>query len=494
MTTIAEGMTPAQFITAMNDNFTDVIVGSTALVDTMDGYALQTALNNNFSQSDTYVGQKGFINKLNGYFSEYDISLDAPSGFGGEWIDDFLRITLNESVGNQCEIWEQLNSGTYVLIHTLNSGIETVDYKTWQNADLNFRIRAKNGSHYSIFSDVANVKTPWVFYTDQTESFRQIMFYQIRTNGELINVDWDDGDDEDYSSVGNVYEEVFHDYDTPGAYFIKLTGETRLISILQFFNQPIEGTDITKWVLPDSNFWCHLYGNGLIGCITDWVWPITLGGIHLATNPLITGNVDSLFSVERPNWWDCHLPIGGNATNWILSPKMAHILIGTGMYGDLSGWRFPKNNDYTSWMLILKGTLTGDISNLFDGEYQYLHTIELLDLGLNGDLSGWFIGVDYPVAGSIELNGNNFTKLPRGNFHKFGIYDCHNNNCNSDEIDAILADVETNVTANAPEYDCVYTLNGTGMGIPSAAGLTSRQNIIDKYVAEGKTCTITVNN
>lgn len=40
----------------------------------------------------------------------------------------------------------------------------------------------------------------------------------------------------------------------------------------------------------------------------------------------------------------------------------------------------------------------------------------------------------------------------------------------------------------------VSTINGTGMGIPSAAGLTSRTSILGKYTAAGKTCTISINS
>ena len=115
---------------------------------------------------------------------------------------------------------------------------------------------------------------------------------------------------------------------------------------------------------------------------------------------------------------------------------------------------------------------------------------------LFGDLSGWLIPEGMGSgAGSIDLRGNSFTKMPRGNYNGMGVVNYSENNCDSDEIDAFLAFLNAYfVDLVVPLADCVYTLDGEGMGIPSAAGLANRTSILGKYTAAGKTATIVVNS
>jgi len=63
------------------------------------------------------------------------------------------------------------------------------------------------------------------------------------------------------------------------------------------------------------------------------------------------------------------------------------------------------------------------------------------------------------------------------------------------DLDAFLAFVDAYFAGGTvPLIDASYLLSGTGMGIPSAAGLISKTSIEGKYTAQGKTATITVNS
>jgi hypothetical protein len=510
MTTIVEGMTPAEFIIAMNSNFADIVAGYVTIAETMTGIELQEALNSNYSDSDTYIGS-GFINKLNSNFVTYDVSLTAPSEITLTWIDDYARISFTDNTEGEAkhEIWERQTwkntTGDvvedYVLRQILNEGVETVNLKTWQNSVLDYRIRAVKEDQYSNYSVKETINTPqFVFRTDQS-TLTRITIKRMLANATAgygdNNIDWGDGNDNDYS--GEDEDVIYHDYSTEGIYFIRITGAQ--IRYFEFYEQKLDGTDITYWQLPCSanGFFCHFWYNGFVGALDNWHPPYNLEGVHLIGNNLTSSCLDYLFSGNYTLFWDCHLNTHYiNASNCgdLISrvPKMAHLNIT--IIGDISSFKYSKNNDYRSWMCQCGiSDAFGDISYLFDGTYQYLHTISLrLNKNISGDLSSWFIGADYSSSTTVNLQGNNLTKLPKGNYFKMSVYNCQANNCNQAEIDAILADIDANVTANAPLYDCTYFLNGAGMGIPSATGLAAKASIEGKYTAAGKTATITVNS
>ena len=443
---------------------------------------------------------KGILteNIIIGILSEDDIIFTTPTNVLLESVEDFTRISFDDETGGiaKHEIWYSKAGADYELLVILDAGVTDYDYTTYQMEDYSFKIRAGQDELYSAFTDEAAILTPLVFYTDQTESFRTVNFRQIKLDDvSSIDVHWGDGEiTEDYTPVGNVYDEVNHDYTVPGEYWIQIKGAITYFSTFQFYDQPVEGTDISKWKWRFR--FIHMWNNGYVGDVRTIEWPTDLDyllGVHLSNNNDLEGDFDDLMNVERPNFFDCHLPIGGNAEEWVLSPQISQLVVSSGLYGDISDWRFPKG-DVGLWKLYLQGEITGDITYLLDGVYQYMTQVSLINLDLDGDLSGWFVGADYDLdATEVVIYGNNFTALPRGNFYKFDRYWCESNNCDSSEVDSILADIETNVTANAPLYDCTYRLDGTGMGIPSAAGLTSKTNIEAVYVTAGKTCTIDVN-
>ena len=153
---------------------------------------------------------------------------------------------------------------------------------------------------------------------------------------------------------------------------------------------------------------------------------------------------------------------------------------------------FEINND-TDHTNVLMGDITG--KNIFPAtEGQYSLGMELTYGELSGDASSCIIPAGLTMGAKFYFRDNNLTKMPRGDFDMVTFFSFTNNNCDSTEIDAFLAYVDAYfVGATVPKRNAVYSLDGTGMGIPSAAGLASRTSILGKYTAAGRTCTISVN-
>ena len=135
--------------------------------------------------------------------------------------------------------------------------------------------------------------------------------------------------------------------------------------------------------------------------------------------------------------------------------------------------------------------ITGDFTNT---TFSPTITSYNFPAGAIGDLSGkqFNMGTTQFYAPAAS-----FTKMMRGNYKDFnssvGLY-LVGNDLNSAEIDDLLININNYYSTVTPIKNQLYNLSGTGMGIPSASGLTARQGIIDKFTAAGFTATITVNS
>lgn len=501
MIQIEAGMTSTEFLNAINTNSLKLIGNCITVLESMEGSELETIFNSMFDQSENYIGISGntYIKKLNQIYNSQDYSLDKPTSESVLWVDDLARISFSdESVGlSQHEIWEKVDDNDYTLVTTLGAGVASYDYKTDQNAKLKYRIRAKQGNLFSEFTDILSITSPLVLRSTQIPKVN-LVIKTLNFSSGSININWGDGTDNDYLATGQ--SDITKTYSNEGIYFVQISGDVDEMTMFECYEQSsLAGTDITKWHLPRNQpCFYHLFTNGFIGNITNWRPGINTKGLHLEGNPLDASCVDYLFNGDYTLLWDVHLLAHYvNASNCgdLASrvPLLAHFNIQA--FGDITNWRYPKNMGYHSWGITLRGSPTGDVSNLFYGNYEYTSGIELENLGLNGDLSGWYLGNGYALGGgSVKLKGNNFTKCPRGDFYRANGYDMESNHCDVSEIDAILNDIDISVTANTPLYDCTYKFNGTNMGIPTAAGLASKASIEAKYTAAGKTITITVNS
>lgn len=526
---IIEGMTPDEFVIDLNNNFTDRFPESIVIEKTMTGIELEYTLNENFSKTESYVGQNGLVNKnnINNNFIIHNISLLKPTGLAIEWIDDFLRITFNDETSGtaQHEIWEKRDSGNYSLVHTLASGVETYDYYTWQNSVLKLRIRAKNGVYYSPFSTEETITTPLVIKTNQS-ILTQILINTLQVMiGETVNISWGDGTDNDYPA--GTTSNITKDYaSTNSCYFISFNNANAIGGLDWKSHTHIFGS-IEKWRLPDYLGLFHFYGHtNITGDISNWVLPDTIGIFHVGSDDL-----------------------SGDLTDWRIPDGCYDFRLDYNNFtGDLSGWTFPQDNGHTSmYFTCEENGFTGDISgwvfspnmgklkiarNFFTGDLSdWVIPVSLVELELTesdletnsftGDISGWvFPSVEVatcynlwecyniPFEGDLsgigwgtvtkdivmQFENANLTNLPRGTFAWMSIYDFEGNNCSQSEIDSLLSYIDTYFTGGViPLTNCVYSLDGTGMSAPSSAGLASKLSIENKYIAVGKTVIIEVN-
>lgn len=458
---------------------------------------------------------------------------DAPEDFKVEWIDDFARITFDDKTGGlgDHEVWENVDGDGFALVYTIPAGIESYDYYTWQNADLDFRLRSKIGDLYSAFTHTENIISPLVIKTDQS-ILQQVLFhvFTITGAGKTINIDWGDGNDADYVSGAN--PDITHDYAGTGTYYIQFSGD---VDYLWFFEATVQTyllANLEKWKLPlylkvlhtfDNGFYgditdiefnndlgiFHIRDNEVNGNVTDWQFPLGLYEIRLADNNL-TGDISGwdLSGNDLAAYFYLELnstSIGGDLTDfdsYMPSNLKALMIYDAEFSGDLTDWVIPSDCGFLkigdNTLLDQGCVFTGDLTTwTLPTNYAVTmgYRIDLTGYGFTGDLSGWTITDLLNVNMYFYLGKNNFTKLPRGGFLHVYVLNAEENNCDQAEIDAFLAHVDGYfVGAVVPIIDATYELDGVGMAIPSAAGLASRTSIINKYTAQGKTCVINVNS
>jgi len=531
MITIIEGMTTEEFITAINNNLNETIGAYIEIDDTITTEEIETILNANFLKSDKLVGISGsnFINIINTNFNEHDISINKPIELAIEWIEDFANITFTDNSGGtaQHEIWESKNGGVYELVKTLDAGIEIYEYPTWQNASLNFKIRAKNENLYSIFTNAENIITPLIIKSNQS-TLTQLDIKTFRVSpGGTINMNFGDGTDHNFTGMD---QDFIKDYEIENdCYFITISGDIDKLTGLDWVSQTHLFGDLTKWIYPINLVFFHFYSNtNVTGDITNWVLSSEQGIFHIAGDDFY-GNITNW--VIPKSIYDLRLDynrLTGDLTNWILPMDNGQLSLyftcknNEHLYGNISNWIFPDNmvllileknyftGDLTEWIIpstmvrigLMSETeehnsFTGDIScwNFATVEHISINfIIKLCNAPFTGDLSetGMLDGTKEEI---INCAGCNLTLLPRGYFKWVSEYNFSANNCITQEIDDILAYIDAYFVGEIiPLTNCIYTLNGTGMGIPSAAGLTSKTSIEGKYTAEGKTATISVNS
>ena len=427
------------------------------------------------------------------------------------------------------EIWASINGSDKIYVAETAIGATSYDDDTCkQGAWVKYYIRPKIGSNTYAFSPSTILSTPLCFKTDQSV-LTQVLFQTCHiATGHSVTINWGDSTTTVLSAGSN--SNITHDYATTGQYDIWLTGQLRGITQLEFYDQSHLTGDITNWCIPYNVIQYHIINNGFTGDITDhinWISPNLLVFDYQGLQ--VTGDLTG-WRWHTLNVYDIHFEntlVTGDITNMTFriastTSRSAKLLFGnTALSGDISEWDI---FDGCKWIWMIGGNFTVDLSKFIMPDTMTsvglnsstIHTNTLIgdvsgiifpsnDVGYNfsfeasyGDLTGDMSSVSLPALTKnavIDMSHNKITKLPRGNFRWFRFFDFSYNLCNSTELDSFLDYLDNYFTGGVvPLVDAVYILNGTGMGIPSAAGLTSRTSIINKYIAEGKTCTITVNS
>jgi hypothetical protein len=545
MTLLTEGLTPTQFNNIMNSNFTEFAIDTgidpatmitlTALSDYI------STINSNFGSSVVGFGS-GFANTVNNKFISSISGIHSPYNVTSTWLNDYAQISFTDNTGGvaQHEIWEAKGTGNYILVTTLLAGVTICNNYTWQNASMNFKVRAKIGSSYSNFSPIVNLNTPLVFKTNQATphafTIHQLMLSPI-FSGKSVTINWGDGNSTVYTNNTGEYDTVTHTYTVAqNPYYIQISGDTNyLYKIEMFLHYNDVYGDLTKWILPPLLVVFHFYSNSFAGDISNWILPPNISLFDIENN-LFTGDITNWFLNFPSSMTDFHCGgnnnLTGDLTNMTFPDSMFLFqLMQQSFTGDITNWHWNNGNslgwldlrevskihgDISSWAIpsglgslqftdsVYKNpnlNITGDLSNWTFPTSMYSSLGFHWDFwgmtGIVGDLSNKIIPIGRPVGTtkSIDFTNCGITKLPSGSFYDTDIYCFSSCKCNSAEIDRILGVIDNYFTGGVvPLVNCVYTLNGTGMGIPSAAGLASKTSILGKYTAAGKTATIAVNS
>jgi hypothetical protein len=502
---IIEGMTPEDYMSALTVDFAGVLIEDvpTPVTDEMDGIEIQDAINDNFGKSDVLVGIRGssFVNKINANFAAYgDISLAEPSDFAVVWTDDYAAITFTDNSGGtaQHEVWESKDERVYQLAYTIPIGVEFYNYYTWQNASLKFRIRAKQGTSYSLYSSVVSLVSPLVFKTDQSTLTPVVIAILQITYLKVININWGDGTNANYGGTTVSYTNITKNYSTQqNPYFIQISGDVDWITWIEHTQQSTSYGDLSKWNWKSTmklNVF-HWYSTNFTGKVIEGrSLPSEIGVFHVGNNELD----DDLTDIIWPSLlYDLHLhenPFTGNTNCWVFPNTSKHICLwNTNLTGDWTDKIIPNA---CTWLNIEATDIWADVSNWVIPTD--MCQMECRDLGLTGSFSNGVIADGLPVGltqRQFQFSGNHLTVMPRGHFKYVSIFNFGTNSCDTAEIDSLLVYIDAYFTGEVvPLVNAVYTLNGVGMGIPSAAGLASRTSILGKYTAAGKTCTISVNS
>lgn len=487
MKRIQSGLSPAEFLVILNQNFSELAEIREAApydeIGSSDDYI--SAINTLYGSVIVSVGsgndfkfnlESGLINESKGIID--------PSNIVLSWREDYLDISFSDNNSGQykTEVYESINDGEYALALTLDAGISNCHYRTWQNASLKIRLRGKNLHYYSDYSEDADYTSPLVCKVTLT-TLQTVHIDNIRmsTSGKKLIIDW--GDEEETEVTNVISMSYDHNYASIGEYWIHFKEDVNFIGHFEFFDQLsyLAGTDVSKWILPTNLSFGHFYNNNCVGDVTSIYksLPHNCVGFHLGAN-YVTCDLELVVFSE--NYRDCHF---------------GSRLVGSdmeGIHGDITGWSLPD----TIAHFFIEGYVHGDLTNVIpwvDAPYG-THLMVLSSshpIGFTGDLSGWTIS---DTNSSLKANiGCHFTKLPRGHFRKVSAYEFINNSCNQSEIDNILTYIDNYFTGEiVPLVDCNYRLDGANMGIPSVTGLAAKTSIEGKYTAAGLSATITVNN
>lgn len=446
-----------------------------------------------------------------------------------DWLDRFNGTA-------SYEIWSSINSAAYRLVGATAKGAITYnDITCKQGASMRYQIKAKVGGHYYGISSVETILTPLCVKVDMS-TLTPIVIQQLKLMdlGGTVNINWGDGTDADYTYQVGSNLNITKNYAATGQYNISFSGNVSHIHTWEFFEEPKLYGDLTNWILPSYLSLWHFYSNSFTGDISDHInyFPTGIHTYHLGNNVNITGNLSTWRFASFVNFADLHLEncalLTGDMTNLTFPTTVlwgsAHYVFSgcTGLTGDISNWVLPEG---LSWFTIFGCRFTGNLTTFHFPDT--LCEIKINDINvtntMTGNASGWVwpttpnaamswltLALDYcnltgDMSGvlipaydkriSIGLRGNHITKLPRGEYRWVNLFNVMENSCDTTEIDTFLGFLDNYFNGGVvPLISAVYSLSGSGMGIPSATGLASRASIIGKYVAAGFTAIINVNS
>jgi len=245
-----------------------------------------------------------------------------PTGLTAVSENDYVKIDFTDNTGGvaQHEIYESKNGGVYTLVTTLAAGNITYNNYTWQNANMNFKVRAKVGTWYSDYSIISNLVTPLVLKTDQS-TLTNVVMHLLISAGKTVNINWGDATNNDYTGLNSPITKTYSA--TANPLYIKLSGDVNSIEHLgvQQGQTHVSGV-LTKWILPTNLQQLIIMGVPFTGNISSWVLPANLTHIYVSGTQL-TGDISA----------------------WVIPSGIQKIVINDTtppLSGDLSGWTLPN--------------------------------------------------------------------------------------------------------------------------------------------------------
>jgi lysophospholipase L1-like esterase len=408
----------------------------------------------NYPTSGVHPSATGYSQLGIGMAAKFNELLKAdwvPTGLSLTWVNDYCQIDFADATGGvaQHEIWSSKNGADYVLVATLDAGTVTYNDATWQNASMNYRVRAKDGTWYSDYTTVVNIVTPLVLKTDQS-TLTTITFTPGFAIAGTVNIDWGDGSNQDITVGSPAVSKDYGVGNEQNPYFITFTGDLSSLSGFIWNNAP------------------KIYGN-----IEKWVMPIRLTNFQLY-NTKCTGDL----------------------TNFFFAPNLlVFVLYGSGCTGDVSTWVLPTSLTSLDISQLITPGWTGDMGDI-------VLPPNLIVINAAGyfaadphDLAKWNLPATFEQLYMSSLA--HLSSLPRGELKgiraSLGMYltDAY---MSTQIIDDFLVYAAGYFAANTPIKNAQYKFDGGNAGIPSATGLAAKASIEAAYTAAGFTATIAVNS
>jgi lysophospholipase L1-like esterase len=261
-------------------------------LDRDEGYPKTLGVHTNGLHPD----ESGYIQLGNGLSPSVNNLLSskiAPSAVTVSWVDDYAKIDFTDNTGSVAthEIWESKDGGAYTLVTTLDAATVTYNNRTWQNATMKFRVRAKSGSWYSDFAESDTLITPLVWKTDQSTLTNVVINILNIAAGKTVNVNWGDGSNADYSGNNSNITKGYGEGNEQDPYYIQLSGDVDSIMRFEHYDQVLSYGDISKWCLPTALSNCNIKSNMFEGDISDWVLPDVITIFYIPTNALYENKV-----------------------------------------------------------------------------------------------------------------------------------------------------------------------------------------------------------
>ena len=211
------------------------------------------------------------------YWNPQKIEAAKPTNLTVVCENDYAKISFTDNSDGKAEheIYEANDAGSYSLVAALPKGVVSYNNYTYQNASMNFKIRAKGGTFFSTYTDVVNLLTPLVFKVTTTAANESaIIQNMVIADTKTVTIDWGDTNTTDVIGTNN---NITHQYVSVGLYYVKFTGDRNFITSLQIYNQTRFSGDLSKWIFPYADnltgMSFFLYGCLFTGDLTNTVLP-----------------------------------------------------------------------------------------------------------------------------------------------------------------------------------------------------------------------------